>query len=905
MKHTAGQHDTFRWVCAAGASGSALIALMGLAGYLSGSYLLGSVRADYIPMAPATAVSFIILALMTLARGIRRPGEKRTFFCVMAAVVALFGLLEVTEHFSGRSLGLEEILFPAAGNLNGMPVGRMSPAGGFGFFISGCAILMLFVHRRDFSRSARVLGILTFVTGFVHVLAYLYGNPLMYGNGSAVPMALTTAVGFVLLGTAVTAAAGRVETAFFVVAMIFTVLSGGIITVGYLSYKHYERNHQSGAELQLAAVADLKINELTQWRKDRLSDGYSLCRNSAFSMLTERFFRSPDDVEARRHLSSWLGKYPGMMDYNQVRLMDPAGNTKLVIPPNPRPPASAVLRNAAQVVRSGQVLLTDFYFNELDQNIYLAVMVPVFATEDVNQLIGVLAIRIDPFRYLYPFIQRWPAVSETAETLLVRRDGDDALFLNELRFKKGTALSLRIPLTSTNTPAVAAALGKDGVMAGEDYRSRKVFAFVRTVPDSPWAMVARRDVDEVFAPVKEHLRQTVAMVGILLFATATFIGLVWRQQRIGFYRERAENADKLRASNEYLDNLINYANGPIVVLNPQFLITRFNHAAETLTGRKASDVAGQTVEILFPKASAGESMALIRRTLIDRQETVEIPIFHSDGFVRTVIWNTATLYAADRKTPVSVIAQGTDVTEHRKAELQRDEMMEKLRLSNRDLEQFAYVASHDLQEPLRMVSSYMQLLDRRYSYLLSGEAKEFMDYAVEGARRMRDLIGGLLEYSRVNTQNSGTEICSLQAALDSAIGHLEMKIVETQAEITRDNLPEVYGDLLQLTRVFQNLLGNALKFCREGMPKVHISCASRDRFWHISVADNGIGIDPAYAEKIFLIFQRLNSRSDYEGSGIGLAICKRIIERHGGKIWVEPGKEKGSVFHFTLPKKGG
>lgn len=226
----------------------------------------------------------------------------------------------------------------------------------------------------------------------------------------------------------------------------------------------------------------------------------------------------------------------------------------------------------------------------------------------------------------------------------------------------------------------------------------------------------------------------------------------------------------------------------------------------------------------------------------------------------------------------------------------------KLQESNRDLEQFAYVASHDLQEPLRMVSSYMQLLDRRYGPQLKGDAKEFMAYAVDGASRMQKLINGLLEYSRINTQASGPGIFSLGVVLDGAIQNLETRILETGAEITRSSMPEICGDPSQMIRVFQNLLSNALKFCNEEIPRVDISCTEHNGCWRIAVADNGIGIDPQFSDKIFVIFQRLNNRDAYGGSGIGLAVCKRIVERHGGSIHVEPGDKSGSVFIITLPK---
>jgi len=222
--------------------------------------------------------------------------------------------------------------------------------------------------------------------------------------------------------------------------------------------------------------------------------------------------------------------------------------------------------------------------------------------------------------------------------------------------------------------------------------------------------------------------------------------------------------------------------------------------------------------------------------------------------------------------------------------------------SNSELEQFAYIASHDLQEPLRMVSSYVQLLGKRYQGKLDADADEFIRFAADGANRMQRLINDLLAFSRVGTRGSSFEHVSLEIVLAQVLDTLKLLVQDTGVNITHDPLPVVYGDAGQIAQVFQNLIDNAVKFRREEAPPcVHISAEIRGGESLISVRDNGIGIDPQYAERIFLIFQRLHTRAKYPGTGIGLAICKRIIERHGGRIWVEVNPGQGSTFYFTLP----
>jgi signal transduction histidine kinase len=268
-----------------------------------------------------------------------------------------------------------------------------------------------------------------------------------------------------------------------------------------------------------------------------------------------------------------------------------------------------------------------------------------------------------------------------------------------------------------------------------------------------------------------------------------------------------------------------------------------------------------------------------------------------------------------KKTTTSRDLLAKEMAERKRAEEELKGYAAELERSNQELEQFAYIASHDLQEPLRMVASYTQLLAQRYRGKLDSDADEFIAYAVDGATRMQGLINDLLTYSRIGTSGKDFEPTDCEAVFDRTLDNLQRAVEESGAKITHDPLPTVMADDMQLGQLFQNLIGNAIKFRSEEHPSIHVSCerieesaignrqSAMNKGWVFSVRDNGIGIDPEFTGRIFIIFQRLHKRGEYTGTGIGLAVCKKIVERHGGQIWVESDPGKGSTFYFTIPRR--
>jgi PAS domain S-box-containing protein len=354
-------------------------------------------------------------------------------------------------------------------------------------------------------------------------------------------------------------------------------------------------------------------------------------------------------------------------------------------------------------------------------------------------------------------------------------------------------------------------------------------------------------------------------------------------------------------------DLMEAAPDAMVVVNQSGEIVLLNVRAEKQFGYQRDELLGQKVKNILPEGFEERLIADVTRTsteALTQQIGISLQVSgrRKDGNEFPIEMMLSPLETTDG---ILVTAAIRDITERKRAEEHLIKTADELRRSNDQLERFAYIASHDLQEPLRMVASYTQLLARRYKGQLDSDANEYIDYAVDGCVRMKGMIQGLLTYSRCAADNNVLREISGESALKEALANLRTAIEESSAIVTHDSLPAIYSGDTQLALVFQNLVGNAIKYRGVHAPRVHISAVKNGgNEWLFSVRDNGLGIEPRYFEKIFVLFQRLHGRNEFEGTGIGLAICKTIVERLGGKIWVESRPENGSIFYFSLPGSG-
>lgn len=924
-----------------------------------------------------------------------------------------------------------------------------------------------------------------------------------------------------------------------------------IAFIGKSSFESQRTTLLEQRSSELASIRDLKRGQITQWRSSLISDGRSVVGDAATVDEVRSWALSSGDPAVRSRLEGWMRALIVARGYAGAHLVS-ADGTRWISVGDMAAPSARETSEAVAAVGSVDATLTDLYLDTQDGLPRLDVVAPMRGAN--RSASAVLLLRADPAAYLYPLIKGWPVPSKTSETLLLRREGDSVLYLNDLRYRSGAALRFSIPTGNSQLLGVQALTGEPRVVEGVDYRGVPVVGALGPIQGSDWFIVAKTDQSEAYAAI-ESVRWTTLLstgLGILLLIAGSL--LIWRLNTVAILKSRLEAE---RTGQDRLDRAVEGAPVPIMIHAEDGEVLQVNRAWVELTGYSLDDIpttsawaqraygarselVKEDIEALyglkarkeegeyavkiadgteriwdFTSAPLGrladgrrfvmsvardvterkaaeallreseerlsalfqnmdEGLAYCRmiydgdnpvdwiylqvndaferqtglvgaqgrpvsevipgireadpelferysrvaltreperfesfveslsmwfdlrvyspakgdfivifdvitdrknaeREAVEREERLRalldnapygahmyeiepddrlvfigyneravemLGVDHEQYMGKTLeeafpgnvgtetpeqfrrvareggTWSTTQYaYADDRITgvfelysfsyePGKMAVFFRDITDIKKAEIALQEKTEDLERSNAELEKFAYVASHDLQEPLRMVASYTQLLQQRYAGRLDSDADEFIGYAVDGATRMRTLINDLLAYSRVGTQGAPMVETDLEKVLNDVLFDLEPSLKEVGATVERDHMPTVLCDPVQIGQVFQNLISNAAKFRGTQPPLIKVRVQREGPEWVFSVSDNGMGIDPQYFERIFVIFQRLESRSKYPGTGIGLAICKRIITRHGGRIWVDSVPGSGSTFYFTLHTEG-
>jgi PAS domain S-box-containing protein len=631
------------------AAGLAVAGLGGLTlvGWILGIPVLTRIGSGTIPMASSTALLLVVHGLALCLRAYPAPGSRRLrALWILGGLSVAAALVLLVTSLLGIQSSVEHLGLRISGHLGGAPLGHISPATAACLLLAGLATLLApnpgDARSRGaivaFGASAVLLG-----TSGVFLLAYLYGRPLLYGSGF-IPPALNTSLALATLGVGWTwsialanplAGEGLLRTRTSIgLLLVFILLASGLVATGHYLFHGMARQHRAEVERQLAIVAEMKVQEITQWRQERLGDGRAFLGNEAFAALVRRVLDTPGDSTGRALLTSWLHRVRLAYRYERVLLIDARGALVTQEPAGPEPVASHLGADVQASLRSGQVSLLDLHRDAPGGPIYLSVLVPIPAGRIGDGAVVVLVLRVDPTVHLYPMLQRWPTPSRTAETLLVRRDGDQVLFLNELRFRRGTALSLRVPLTDRRLPAARAALGFEGILEGVDYRGTHVLAAVRRVPGSSWSLVARIDTAEAMAPLTAQLWLMVLLVAALVCGTGTAVGLIWRRQRVRLDHERREAAAALRASEARYRDLVVGLEDVVFSLDAEGRFRYLSPAVRRAYGYAPEELVGRSFrELVHPDDLAGLTESF-GRTLAGASEAYEFRVLDREGRVR-------------------------------------------------------------------------------------------------------------------------------------------------------------------------------------------------------------------------------------------------------------------------------
>ncbi len=722
--------------------------------------------------------------------------------------------------------------------------------------------------------------------------------------------------------------------AIFISASAVTILSG------YYIYQYQKKEIGRSASQQLTAIAELKVWEISNWRNERLGDANVIYKNDAFAENVEKYFNNPLSHELKNDVLSLLAATQNSYQYQNILLIDKNKTTRLAIhkyDPDFGIHHADIINNAFD---ANDIIISDIHRDERDNSTHISVVIPIVIIKKSRSItIGTVIILLDPQHRLYPTIKKWPMPSETGEALLVHRDGNEVVFLNELRHIKNIPLMLRYPITQTSLPAVRAVLGLKGAIEGIDYRKKKVFAAVKAVPDTTWFLVTKIDQEEIFSSLATRFWLTVFFILVTISIMGILIAYVWRYQQAKYYREKYELEDK-RAS-LYARSLIEASLDPLVTISPEGKIMDVNESTEFVTGRSRKELIGSNFSNYFTepeKADEGYKLVFEKGMVRD----YPLSIRNSSGQVIDVLYN-ASLYKNDAGEVQGIFAAARDVTALRRAEKElkvaHDELelrveertdelkrannaleleiherkeVEKLialrtkllEVTNKELESFSYSVSHDLRAPLRAIDGYSRMILRDQRDHLNDDAKRKFDLIRSNTQMMGKLIDDLLAFSRLGRLEINMTRLDMEGLVNDIWMELQIINPDRRIDFKVDKVPASKGDRTLIKQVYSNLLSNAVKYTKNrDKARIETGGYKRENENVYYVKDNGVGFDMDYYDKLFGVFQRLHSADEYEGTGVGLAIVQRIIHRHGGSVWAEGQVEEGAAFYFTLPIK--
>jgi signal transduction histidine kinase len=576
--------------------------------------------------------------------------------------------------------------------------------------------------------------------------------------------------------------------------LIFLLLSLGILGTGYFFYDYQLSSLKQEKLNELKAIADLKVTQNVEWRFERLADATVIKDDPFLADRVNDLLKGNEEPELKTEILHRL-KALLIYHYQNIILIDPQGRVRLSVLGEEQSLGAYAKALALKAMQTRKTVFSDFYRSDGSQAVRLSLLVPIVLSQGTEKIsVGAVLMQINT-NLLYSLIQSWPTVSRSAETMLVRREDNEVVVLNELRHLKGAPLALRFSLQEAKPLAAMVARGKEGTVEGVDYRGVPVVAVVAMIPGSPWYLVVKIDAAEIYTPLRERFHLVSVLLIVLIAGAGVSLATIWSNQQARFYRRQyemeKEREEALKKLNEELEQRV-------------------------------------------------------------KERTAQ------------------------------------------------------LEAANKELEAFSYSVTHDLKGPLWVIEGFSQRIVAKHSAKLDSDGIRMLNAVCTNTKRMNNLIDDLLAFSHLGQQRIRKSIINLSVLAKQVFQQFLVQAPERDLQLTVNDMPPALGDPNLINQVMVNLLGNAVKYTKPGKTAViEVGGRTEGSETVYYVMDNGIGFDERYAQKIFGVFERLHSVGEYEGTGVGLAIVKRIIERHGGRVWAEGKVNEGATFYFSLPKNGG
>lgn len=688
-----------------------------------------------------------------------------------------------------------------------------------------------------------------------------------------------------------------------------------VVSAGAAYFSHHRHTLRADAEKLLLATLEIKLSQLGQWREERAADALSLVEGPLFSVYLPRAAAAKPDPGAAELIRRRLEVYLRHKKYPFAAVVDSGGRTLVYAGKKPESPCPQFASLIPLVKASGRPQMGEFQLSHADDEPHLDMVAALDRTSGKELF---LLLRVHPSDFLYPLLQEWSARGNTGEILLVTRDGDEVLFLNDLRHVTDAALRLRRPLAREDLPAAAGLKGFSGLFRGKDYRGVEVLSAVAPVPGTKWAMVAKMDWAEA-------MRGSAATGLLLALLTTALLAAAAAAGYAALLRREEEHTEELRRSEAFIRSVMD--NLPIGIavnsVSPSVEFEYMNGLFPEIYGttREALRDPDRFWEAVYEDPGFREEIK--RRVLADcasgdpaRMRWEDVPVKRGERL----------RYVTARNVPLPdkglMVSMAEDVTARKLAELEKDRLNTALAEKNREMENFLYITSHDLRSPLVNIQGFGQNLlerlalvkektlgegaacDPELKTLLLEKIPRDLGYIAESAAKMDRLITALLRVSRLGRTTPRPERLDIDALMDRTLSHLSFRAEAEGAEIARGSLPHCFADRESVEQIFANLLENAIKHRHpDRKPVIEVAGRLAGGRAVYEFRDNGAGISDAERDKVWDIFYRADATS--QGEGIGLSIVRTLAEKNGGGARMESEPGRGSVFTVELPAKKG